>query len=420
MKKTKIIISIIGIGYVGLPLSVGLSKKYKVIAYDSNKRRIQSLLKNNDTNNEIRFKSNKNLQFTNNKADLFNSNVYIITVPTPVDNNNNPNLKFINNATKLVSKFIKPNSLVVYESTVYPGLTEEHCVPLLEKHSNLKFIKDFNVGYSPERINPGDNIKTIQNIYKLISASNYKSLKLMHKIYSSVTPKIYECSSIKIAEAAKVIENSQRDINIAFINELFLIFNKLNINLNEVLDAANTKWNFLNFKPGLVGGHCIGVDPYYLTYKAQKNLYFPKVILSGRKINDEMFMHYSNYYLNLLKSKFNNLKNIKILILGFAFKENCSDFRNTQVYNVIKYLYKRKLTKIDVYDNLVDEKLIYKNYKIKILKKLNKKYDSIFLIVPHKKIKNFTLKYIKTLLKKEYVIFDPSNSWRSKIKTITL
>ena len=179
MKKTKIIISIIGIGYVGLPLSVGLSKKFKVIAYDSNKRRIQSLLKNNDTNNEIRFKSNKNLQFTNNKADLFNSNVYIITVPTPVDNNNNPNLKFINNATKLVSKFIKPNSLVVYESTVYPGLTEEHCVPLLEKHSNLKFIKDFNVGYSPERINPGDNIKTIQNIYKLISASNYKSLKLI-------------------------------------------------------------------------------------------------------------------------------------------------------------------------------------------------------------------------------------------------
>ncbi len=420
MKKTKIIISIIGIGYVGLPLSIGLSKKFEVVAYDSNKRRIQSLLKNNDTNNEIRFKSNKNLKFTNNKADLLDSNVYIITVPTPVDNNKNPDLKFINNATKLVSKFIKSNSLVIYESTVFPGLTEEHCVPLLEKYSNLKFLKDFNVGYSPERINPGDNIKTIQNIYKLISASNNKSLKLMQKIYSSITPKIYKCSSIKIAEAAKVIENSQRDINIAFINELFLIFNKININLNEVLDAANTKWNFLNFKPGLVGGHCIGVDPYYLTYKAKQNSYSPKVILSGRKINDEMFIHYSNYYLSLLKSKFNNFKNIKILILGFAFKENCSDFRNTQVHNVIKYLYKKKLTKIDVYDNLVDEKLIYKNYKIKILKKLNKKYDSIFLIVPHKKIKNFTLKYIKTLLKKEYLIFDPSNSWSSKIKTITL
>ncbi|MDC0141183.1 nucleotide sugar dehydrogenase, partial [Pelagibacteraceae bacterium] len=258
MKHSDVNISVIGVGYVGLPLSLALSKKFKINAYDFNIERIKNLSNNNDDNNEISFKKNKNLNFTHNKNDLKKSNIYIITVPTPTNKKKQPDLKLIKNATILVSKYLSINNIVIYESTVYPGLTEEFCVPLLKKYSKLRYKKEFNVGYSPERINPGDNHRSIKNITKLISASNIETLNILKIIYSVVTKKIHICSSIKIAESAKIIENTQRDINIAFVNELSMIFNKMNININEVLNAAKTKWNFLDFKPGLVGGHCIG------------------------------------------------------------------------------------------------------------------------------------------------------------------
>jgi UDP-N-acetyl-D-glucosamine/UDP-N-acetyl-D-galactosamine dehydrogenase len=420
MKQSDVNISVIGVGYVGLPLSLALSKKFKINAYDFNIERIKNLSNNNDNNNEISFKKNKNLNFTHNKNDLKKSNIYIITVPTPTNKKKQPDLKLIKNATILVSKYLSINNIVIYESTVYPGLTEEFCVPLLKKYSKLKYKKEFNVGYSPERINPGDSHRSIKNITKLISASNIETLNILKIIYSVVTKKIHICSSIKIAESAKIIENSQRDINIAFVNELSMIFNKMNININEVLNAAKTKWNFLDFKPGLVGGHCIGVDPYYLTYKSLKNNYIPKVILSGRKINDYMYLEYSKVLIKNLKIQFKNNKNIKILFLGFSFKENCSDFRNTQVIKFINYMKNKNYTNIDIYDNLVDQKNVKKMYNIKIINKINCKYDALVLLVPHSKIKDFKTKFLKSILKKNYLIFDPNNIWERKIESITL
>ena len=304
--KKNLSIAIIGLGYVGLPLAIEFGKKFKTIGYDISKLKIKALSKNIDLNKEFKKEiiNSKFLNFTNEPSNILEYKFKIVAVPTPITKNKKPDLKIIKNASKIVGINLKKGDIVIFESTVYPGVTEDICVKILEKYSNLKWKKDFNVGYSPERINPGDKDHYLTNINKLISADNKKTLNLMKKIYKSIVrANIIPCETIKIAEAAKVIENTQRDINIAFINELKIIFDRLNIDTNKVLDASRTKWNFLNFQPGLVGGHCIGVDPYYLSFKSKQNNYIPKLILAGRKLNDNMAIYYAKKSLDLLKKK---------------------------------------------------------------------------------------------------------------------
>ncbi len=370
MKKINPKICVIGLGYVGLPLAVAFSKKFKVVGYDVNKMRVEELKRNYDKTNEIekeKLKKNKNLIFINNISDIKNIDFFVITVPTPIKNKK-PDLKMIIEATKLVAKKIKKKNFVVYESTVYPGVTEDICSKIIENKSKLKLNKDFYIGYSPERINPSDKKRTIEKITKVTSGSNKYSADYIDKVYKQViTAGTYKAKSIKIAEAAKVIENTQRDLNIAFVNELGIIFNKLNINLNDVLKTAETKWNFLNFKPGLVGGHCIGVDPYYLTYKSRKEGYYPKTILSGRKINDQMAKYIAK---DFQKKIFNNrnLSSKKILILGYTFKEDCNDIRNSKVFDLFQALNKKHHI-IHIYDPHVIKSELNKSIKLGFKKK---------------------------------------------------
>ena len=360
-------IAVVGLGYVGLPLAIELGKKFLTIGYDINKIRVNELKNGIDINQEIKKKdisSLKNLNFSNDVEKIKQCNCYIITVPTPIFSNKKPNLKYIFEATEVVGKILKLGDLVIYESTVYPGLTEEECVPILEKYSNLQFNKDFFCGYSPERINPGDKSKNIRTIKKITSGSTPKAALLVDSIYSSIIEAgTYRVSSIKIAEAAKVIENTQRDLNIALMNELSILFNKLNLNTEDVLKAAGSKWNFLPFRPGLVGGHCIGVDPYYLTYKAEEVGYKPKIILAGRKLNDDMGNIVVKQLTSLMRKKRIKIKNSKILIMGLVFKENCTDLRNSGIYNVIKILKKFKC-KIDLYDPWADSAEVKSLYNI--------------------------------------------------------
>ena len=394
MKNKKI--CIVGLGYVGLPLAVKLSKYFRIVGYDNNEQRILNLNKNNDKTKEIKnseLKKSKIL-FTNEKSVTKNCTVYIVTVPTPVDSKNKPLLTSLIKATKMIGSYLKNGDLVVYESTIYPGCTEEILIPLLEKISKKKLNKNFYVGYSPERIDPGLSKFKLTNQAKIISGSNKKAINIIKMIYAKIIKKeIYTAKSIKVAEAAKIIENTQRDINIAFINEISMLFHKLNINTNEVLKAASTKWNFLNFKPGLVGGHCIGVDPYYLKFKALKEGFKPKLISSGRSINDYMPVFIFNQIKKIMVKKNKTLKNKKILLLGVAFKENCNDFRNSKAINLLKLLSKNNY--IDVYDNLVNSVLLEKREKIKLISKINKKnfYDIVIISVPHKKIKSLKIKY---------------------------
>ena len=405
----KINIGVLGIGYVGLPLSLCFARKYKLIAYDANIDRINELKINIDRNNEFKkkdfIKVKNNLYFTSKADDLSKCNIFIITVPTPINANKKPDLKFLNKANKIVGKYITNKNIVVYESTVYPGLTEEHCVPMLEKISKLKFknINNFNklknnyfyCGYSPERINPGDNKHTIENIPKIVAGSTPAITNFLYSIYSKVIKaKIFKVESIRVAEAAKVIENTQRDLNIALINEFSLIFNRMSLDTNKILDAASTKWNFLNFKPGLVGGHCISVDPYYLTYKSKKVGYNPKLILAGREINDNMGKYIADISITHIKNK----KTSRILILGLTFKENCSDLRNSQVYNIFKNL--KNKTIVDIYDPLASSEEIKRKYKKNNQNKLNKKYyDLIIVAVAHNFFKKMGIKKISNLLK---------------------
>ena len=394
----KIKVAVIGLGYVGLPLAVEIGKKYSTIGFDINKKRILELKKNKDNTEELsksQIKKSKNIKFTYNINEIKFCNFYIIAVPTPINKKKKPNLKMLKDATCLVANLLKKNDIVVYESTVYPGLTEEYCVPILEKNSKLKVNQNFSVGYSPERINVGDKKHTLTNIKKIVSASNNKSLNKINNVYKSIIRAgTYMAPSIKVAEAAKVIENSQRDINIALINELSMIFSKLGIDTNEVIDAAKTKWNFLPFYPGIVGGHCIGVDPYYLSYKAEEVGYKSKIILAGRKLNDDMGNYIAKKILKLIvaKKKFN--KSLKIAILGLSFKENCGDIRNTRVVDIKKY-FLRKNIKCDVYDPIVDKKEVLKEYGIKI-KPLSKiysnKYDGVIIAVKHNQFKRLVLK----------------------------
>ena len=398
-KKLKI--AIIGLGYVGSPLFIEFSKYFDTYGYDISKKKINNLNKNSN----ITLKKNKT---TNSIEHIKNCNVYIVCVPTPVLKNKSPNLKPLENACKKIAKILKKNDLVIFESTVYPGATDDFCIPIIERISLLKLNIDFFCGYSPERINPGDNINTLTNIKKITSGSNSKSLKIVNYLYKKIiNAGIYPAKSIKIAEAAKVIENTQRDINIAFINELNKIFTKMNIPIYDVLAAASTKWNFLNFKPGLVGGHCIGVDPYYLSFISKKNNFNPKIILSGRETNDSM----AKFYVNKIK-KILNIKNINIkktLIMGLAFKENIDDFRNSKVFDMFNPVLKFS-NSLDVYDPYISNinKFNYKNIDYVNYPKKNY-YDLIIITVAHDKFFNIGSKKIKQFGKRNVKIFDLKN-----------
>ena len=414
----KIKLCIIGLGYVGLPLAVEFSKKRQVIGFDISSKRINELKSFKDKTLEIShndLKNAKNLYLTNNLDDIKNANCYIITVPTPITPNLKPDLNPLKNATKNVGIFLKKGDIVIYESTVYPGCTEEFCVPILESLSNLKFNSDFFCGYSPERINPGDKKHRLKNIKKIISGSKPSITKIINSLYLEIIiAGTHKASSIKVAEAAKVIENTQRDLNIAFMNELSKIFSMMDIDTNEVLTAAKTKWNFIPFSPGLVGGHCIGVDPYYLTYKAKKIGYDPKIILSGRNLNDSMHNFLVSKFLKKMKKKSINTRNSRILIMGLTFKENCPDLRNSGSYKVFKKL-KKKITKLDLFDPVADQTEIKKIYKVNPLQKLKKNmYDGILILVAHTYFKKMGLKKILNLSKSKKVIFDLKNIYKSQ------
>ena len=410
--KNNITISIIGLGYVGLPLAVEFSKKYKVIGFDKNISRIEELNRCIDRTGEIKNKkdlNSKNLIFTKKKSDIKKANIYIITVPTPVNQKKLPDLRLIKEASNLVGKYLKKNDVVIYESTVYPGTTEEICVPILKKNSGLVFNKDFYCGYSPERMNPGDKAHNVTNIKKVVSGSTEIIAKKIANLYLAIVRAgVHQAESIKIAEAAKVIENSQRDLNIAFVNELSIIFNLMKIDTNKVLDAAATKWNFIDFRPGLVGGHCIGVDPYYLTYKAKSLGYNPKVILSGRQTNDKMGSYAADQLLNKLKQSLNK-KKYKVLIMGYTFKENCNDIRNTRVIDIVKKLKHKKCT-VDIYDPFVD----MKSQKFNFIKYPNNNmYDAILIAVGHKIFREMGINKIRGFGKKKNLFYDIKNIFPS-------
>ncbi len=413
MAKTKL--AIVGLGYVGLPLAVAFAKKYAVVGFDIKKERINELKNGYDVNSEVEtnslqiaMKTNNDdaigLLLTSNEQALQNANIFIVTVPTPVDKHHHPDLTLLKRATETVSHFITKESIVIYESTVYPGVTEDVCVPILEQGSELIFNKDFFVGYSPERINPGDKTHTLTNIKKVISGSTTEATETINQLYQSIiTAGTYVAPSIKVAEAAKVIENAQRDINIAFMNELAKIFRYLNIDTTEVLEAAATKWNFLPFKPGLVGGHCIGVDPYYLAQRAMDVGFQPEIILAGRKLNDGMGTYIADEVMKLMQNKTLIFKESKALILGFAFKENCADVRNTKVIDIIKELQHNGI-EVDVFDPWVKEEQVKEEYNIFVLNELpRQQYDVVIVAVAHRQ---FTQNLITNLCKNKSVLFD--------------
>ena len=410
-------LAIIGLGYVGLPLALEFAKKKLVIGFDISKKRIKELNSGIDRNLEFdkqTLQSLKCLTFTNNEQDLKSANCYIITVPTPIDKFKKPDLRPLVNASEIVGKIIKKRDIIIYESTVYPGCVEEICVPILEKCSQLKFNQDFFCGYSPERINPGDKEHTISNIKKITSGSTPEITNLIDELYNEIiTAGTHKAPSIKVAEAAKVIENTQRDLNIALINELSILFTKMNIDTNAVLEAAGSKWNFLPFKPGLVGGHCIGVDPYYLTYKAKSIGYHPKIILAGRELNDKMGGYVALELVKTMKKKNIEIKGAKILIMGLTFKENCPDIRNSGVQNVIVELKKFECN-LDLQDPYVDREEIKKIYDIYPNLKLSQNsYDAVLIAVAHNEFKTIGLNKIKNLCKKNHVIFDLKNLYNS-------
>lgn len=362
--NTQIRIGVIGLGYVGLPLAHALSEHFPVIGFDLNERRITELKNGHDRTHEITQADlqKSSLKYTNSAKELKDVNFYIVTVPTPLDHTNNPDLGFLESASTIVGELLSENDIVVYESTVYPGVTEDYCIPILESNSHLVAGKDFFVGYSPERINPGDKKHTLKTIKKIVSAQTDKSLEVLSNVYSTVVEAgIHKASSIKVAEAAKVIENSQRDINIAFVNELSIIFEKMEIDTLEVLEAASTKWNFLNFIPGLVGGHCIGIDPYYLTYKATLLGVKPHVILCGRETNDSMGTHIGEIIIKKLIEKKKNFFSLNIGIFGLSFKENCPDIRNSKVEDIYKFFQSLNINTL-IHDPLVYDDSVAEEY----------------------------------------------------------
>lgn len=420
MIKTKNLkIGVIGLGYVGLPLAVEFGKKFKTIGFDINKSRIKSLNFGVDHTKEIsnlELSSSRFLTITDNLHEIARCNFYIVTVPTPIYENKKPNLSLLEKASTIIGKLLKKGDYVIYESTVYPGATEEVCLPILKKNSNLIFNKDFFIGYSPERINPGDKLHKIVDIKKITSGSTVSAAKFIDFVYKKIIKAgTYMAKSIMIAEAAKVIENTQRDLNIALINELAIIFDKMNLDTEEVLKAAGTKWNFLPFRPGLVGGHCIGVDPYYLTYKSEKMGYKPKIILSGRHLNDNMSDYITKRLVLKMNEKKIKIKGAKVLIMGLTFKENCPDIRNSKIFDLIKKLKKYKVS-TSVFDPWVDKNNIKSLNNINLIQKPKKNnFDCVIVAVSHKIFAQMGIKKIKNLAKKKHIIYDlkylfPKNS----------
>jgi UDP-N-acetyl-D-galactosamine dehydrogenase len=416
MMKRKFKIAVVGLGYVGLPLAVEFGKKYSTLGFDINDKRIKELNDGFDRtleSSKSEIEKAKKLIFSSKIQDLSDYNVFIVTVPTPIDQFKAPDLNPLLKASQMLGTILKKDDIVIYESTVYPGCTEDDCVPILEKFSRLIYNKDFFCGYSPERINPGDKINTLTKIKKVTSGSTPEVAEIVDSLYKSIiSAGTHKAQSIKIAEASKAIENAQRDINISFVNELALIFDRMGIDTNDVIEAAGTKWNFLKFRPGLVGGHCIGVDPYYLAHKAESLGYHPQVILSGRRVNDMMGMFVANKVVKLLISKENAVKSTTALILGITFKENCPDIRNSKVIDIYNEL-KQFGIDVDVYDPHANKNEVKEEYGIKLIENLNKKYDAIILAVSHDKFKKIDFQKIKKT--KRSVIFDTKSFLDRKI-----
>jgi UDP-N-acetyl-D-galactosamine dehydrogenase len=410
LKLRKCRIGVVGLGYVGLPLAVEFGKHFETIGFDVNPTRIAQLRKGRDLTLEVaraELKSAKRLSFTTELKDLRRAQVFIVTVPTPIDNYNRPDLTPLERASESVGKVLRKGSLVIYESTVYPGCTEEICVPILERVSGLKFNRDFFAGYSPERINPGDKLHRLTTIKKVTSGSTPQIAEFVDQLYGSiVTAGTHKASSIRVAEAAKVIENTQRDVNIALINELALIFKRLGIDTEEVLNAAGSKWNFLPFKPGLVGGHCIGVDPYYLTHKAQEVGYHPEMILAGRRLNDNMALNVVGQITQLMAAKRIHVKGARVLVLGITFKENCPDIRNSKVVDVVRELEKQG-ARVDIYDPWADRADCRHEYGLKLLPALRGgKYDAAVVAVSHREFAALGARGVRRLCRSKHVLYD--------------
>ena len=415
-KKYKV--AIIGLGYVGLGLTVEFSKISKIVGFDKSNKRIIDLKNGKDTNLLFSIKElkKKSIKFSNSIEDLKNCNFFIICVPTPITKNKKPLLKPLIESSKLIGSILKKNNVVVYESTVYPGCTEEVCIPVLEEFSKLKLDKDFLCGYSPERINPGDKINRLSNIIKVVSGTSIKSTNIIASMYSKIIKAgIHKTPNVKTAEASKVLENTQRSVNISLINEVSVLFNKLNIKTNEVLEAASTKWNFNYFTPGLVGGHCIAIDPYYLVYKAKQVGLKSNLIIGSQKINEEMPSIICKRFMKSLIKKNINSKKKKILIMGLTFKENCSDIRESKVLDIVNYLKKKKIN-VKTYDPWVNKKDLNKKLKINHIEnlKIKSNFDGVIIAVGHDIFKKIGIKKIKSLCKKKSVIFDIKNQFNSK------
>jgi UDP-N-acetyl-D-glucosamine/UDP-N-acetyl-D-galactosamine dehydrogenase len=415
-------VAVIGLGYVGLPIALAFAKKISVIGFDINEKRVEMMKNHIDPSNELEKEhfDNTDIQFTHKLEDLKEANFFIVAVPTPINEHNLPDLTPLIKSSETVGKVLKKGDYVVYESTVYPGCTEEDCIPILERESGLKFVQDFKVGYSPERINPGDKEHTITKILKVVSGCDEESLDVVSKVYELIVePGVHKASSIKVAEAAKIIENTQRDVNIALMNELSMIFNKLGINTYEVLEAAGTKWNFLKFSPGLVGGHCIGVDPYYLTYKADSVGYHARIINSGRAVNDSMGAYIAKETIKKITKLKKDLNAATILVMGATFKENVSDIRNSKVADIVNELLSFNVN-VEVVDPHADSDEVMHEYGYGIVESPTKgKYDAIIVAVNHQEYLTLTEKDFVELSNNNPILVDVKGIFRGKIKNIT-
>ena len=405
-KKKKI--AVIGLGYVGLPLALEFAKHFSVVGFDINQGRVDLMKQGIDPSNELEKEKfeNRDIIFTDNLEILRGANFFVVAVPTDIDEHKVPDLRPLKGASETVGKVLKKGDIVVYESTVYPGCTEEDCIPIVEKISGLTFGKDFEVGYSPERINPGDKEHTVEKILKIVAGSTPETLDVVADVYGkAIIAGVYKAESIKVAEAAKVIENSQRDINIAFVNELSMIFDRMGIDTQAVLKAAGTKWNFLKFSPGLVGGHCIGVDPYYLAYKANELGYNPEVILSGRRINDNLPAHIARRLVQMLIQKGKNPGQSKVLVMGLTFKENVTDIRNSKVVNIIRELMQYSVN-VHITDPMASPNEVAHEYKLTLLEQPTGEYDAVILAVAHEEYKKLDIGYFKSILNDTHILMD--------------
>lgn len=414
-------IAVIGLGYVGLPIALAFAKKIKVIGFDINAERVKMMQNNIDPSQELEAKDFEgcDIAFTASLDVLKQANFFIVAVPTPIDEHNLPDLKPLLGASTTVGKVLKKGDYVVYESTVYPGCTEEDCIPVLEQQSGLKFKTDFKVGYSPERINPGDKEHTITKILKVVSGCDEESLETISNVYKIIVePGVHKASSIKVAEAAKIIENTQRDLNIALMNELSIIFSRIGINTYDVIEAAGTKWNFLKFSPGLVGGHCIGVDPYYLTYKAEELGYHARIINAGRYVNDSMGFYIAKQTVKKISATHKNISQARVLIMGATFKENVSDIRNSKVCDIIKEFKSFSVT-VDVVDPLASSEELKHEYGFELVDKPGTGYDAVVVAVNHKEYLNLDEAYYKSILTKDGILVDIKGILRNKIKDLT-